>query len=426
MSANKRAKIAVAPVTGETERLTCGFFPNGHLSSDSKGSADLDVVLARGEEQRRASQRHLTVDTKLVRYVGRHVPSLDDQDVRYMVAVHDKAAKRVTMYDTRLFRMTATVKNDQLRNMDNTNVTALKTRDQIMSARAGLITTFGGKKKKQALIAEERNKIEEDVLSAKAQKIQMRLDELQMPETVSQGEGSGVATDHGMPIPPFNADATVPSEAYPMDHLIPPAEMSLLAGLSKVLFKCTPENIASWRGVRRYPEFVLECLESPPADRKTQAKLLMYISWLFRFRHALSRRGGLSAADAEAQLQDMPEVTRARLISLFAEESTSNSGDKVHIMSSRKEDTLIAYILVLAMAARGFDPLPLDTLVADLRMPLPKLMQAFKTLGAKIESHKMPAGGEQSEDGPAAHEGRTATLQVPLKFPKVGRGKAKR
>ena len=160
--------------------------------------------------------------------------------MRYFVGVHNKKTKTTILRPAPLHVLSRRVK--ALKGLENPEASAL----QWQEARAALGETFGTKKAKASIRAQERNKVDVAAMESVAEHLQERI-ELNTGSLPTQGK-SCTATlifvfvltcrtldeakeeaDNSRPIPPCNVHAQEPADVYPLFDIIPEAEWNALS-----------------------------------------------------------------------------------------------------------------------------------------------------------------------------------------------------
>ncbi|KAJ2797561.1 DNA-directed RNA polymerase I subunit rpa49, partial [Coemansia guatemalensis] len=158
-------------------------------------------------------------ETEKIEYVGQNFE--DNKPIlngcKYLVGVHDKATGTVTFRKAQYVRVNPVVKSLK----GSLGVPDRDISSRVMEARNELGEEFGSKKRKSQLRAEERNKINMDTVkdskSIIEASIELRSSTMPTAQTIKEQE------DTSRPVPKYNPAATVVSEIYDMEDLLPKA-----------------------------------------------------------------------------------------------------------------------------------------------------------------------------------------------------------
>ncbi|CAN1218224.1 DNA-directed RNA polymerase I subunit rpa49 [Linum perenne] len=203
------------------------------------------------------------------------------------------------------------------------------------------------------------------------------------------------AMDFDRNIPPHNASATIPKEAYPLEKIIDNREWDFLKDIEWILQ--SGEVIDS-----AYPIFVRNRIHKLKAvkddfERATLSGILCYITHLIKFKNLQSMDTAASARDHK-----MPPILKKKFGDMFTPDSKRLLRGKLNL--------LISYVLVLVLHFDDFKTDPAD-IAKDLGQNIMDLRSHFENLGCKF------VAGENRV--------RVATLPVPIHFPE-GRKRKKR
>nr|XP_004305732.2 PREDICTED: DNA-directed RNA polymerase I subunit rpa49-like [Fragaria vesca subsp. vesca] len=196
--------------------------------------------------------------------------------------------------------------------------------------------------------------------------------------------------------PPFNASATTPHEAYPLDKIITTEEWKFLQDIYKL-----SEGGAEISQVS-FPAFVcnrvhkLQLIEDEDKRNKLSC-IFSYITHLVKFKD-LHSMDGFSSAKGHR----FPSMIKDKFSTMFDAVSKR--------LSTEKNNLLISYVLVLTLFADEFQTSMTD-IAKDLRMSNATLRTHYETLGCKVSKK---------------NDVSTVTLPVPLQFPTVRRKRRNR
>ncbi|XP_050382457.1 uncharacterized protein LOC126799319 [Argentina anserina] len=187
--------------------------------------------------------------------------------------------------------------------------------------------------------------------------------------------------------PPFNASATTPRDAYPLDKIIATGEWKFLQDIYKLSEGGTEISRDS------FPAFVcnrvhkLQLIEDEDKKNKLSC-IFSYITHLIKFKDLHSMDGYTSAKGHR-----FPPIIKDKFSTMFDAVSKR--------LSTEKNNLLISYVLVLTLFADEFQTSMTD-IGKDLRMTNATIRTHYETLGCKVSKK---------------NDVSTVTLPVPLKFP---------
>ncbi|KAL0719504.1 hypothetical protein Bca4012_068828 [Brassica carinata] len=193
-------------------------------------------------------------------------------------------------------------------------------------------------------------------------------------------------------IPPHNASATNPRDAYPIQQIIENGEWASLQAVYKLLQE---EAGAATDG---YPAFVRNRLyrlrdNKDETEKETVAGILTLLTHLIRFKDENSMSGFDSA-----KYHKIPNNIREKCNRLFKDIDSAS-----RYLTADKINLLISYVLVLTLHVDTFKT-DFEDIAKDLRMGSVELRRHFENLGCKFSVEN------------SIH---VATLPVPLQFPQI-------
>ncbi|KAK7045471.1 DNA-directed RNA polymerase I subunit rpa49 [Paramarasmius palmivorus] len=335
---------------------------------------------------------------------------------RYMLAVHNRKTSSLTLLPESKTPhiLTRTVKALKA-NPDESQSTSLAYRE----ARNALGETFGTKKAKAAIRAEERNRVDVGAMQGVMQHVMSGIEK--GAENLMTTEEAKEIEDSNRPIPRFNDRTDDPAEVYPLHNIIPEAEWKVIS-TSEFDNTKTLKEMASLLPMAR-PEWIqshlkaLENISSPKAARKTW-KVVYYVSALFQLRWVLGRKG-MSKDSIHQKMNRVPTIIVDGLLSRFTE--TTRDSSATHTLTSGMETKLLSYMLALCLRADGYSSNP-EVIAKDLSLAATRVNELFKNLGCKI---KKLSDTQLAKLGlsKSLQDTKMAVLTAPLEFPKVSRGK---
>ncbi|KAG9308698.1 Rpa49 subunit specific to nuclear RNA polymerase I [Chiua virens] len=323
---------------------------------------------------------------------------------RYLVAVHNKRTKTTTLREAPLHILSHQVK--ALKSLKPAPVSTF----QRLEGRAALGDTFGTKKAKQAIRAQERNKVDVSAMEAVADHLQ---DIIQRnTQALPSKEEARAMADGARLVPPYNSDAETPSEIYPLHNVIPEAEWKTLSPSAIIQASTSKERTALLTYQRsKWINQHLDLVCASPSPSKTHAKILMYISIMMSFRNLTIRE--FKKPDVYEKLSAAPSIIIDGLMSRFTETPRGSTKPQ---STSQTETLLLTHMFSLCL--RVDDYATDTTLVAsDLSQKLALINTLFKLMGCKINKltvHDLKRLGLPDSAG----EAKRAVLKTPLEFPK--------
>ncbi|KJE89141.1 hypothetical protein CAOG_00674 [Capsaspora owczarzaki ATCC 30864] len=338
---------------------------------------------------------------------------------KYLVGVFDRKKHTLDVYDSDMFALKPTVKrmrSDALNKKQEAE--GLSKYQQYTQKKNDLVEAFGGRKKKNELLTNIKNKIEDASLGSMAKNIQSTLDtaakdDLTLNEVMDQA-------DEHRPIPAFNADALSPDEVYPLENLITPEEYKVLKNEAKVLEKANAEEIQAMRAARTYAPLILNWVRDLPQDkeeRRRQARILLYINYLLNFRRANDSHLNNPNSTEPNALSGIPEDVLKHLKAKFAEVQTNDRGQPIFAVPTFLKDKLLSYVFVLCLMLNQYK-FAFEELTTMLKMKPDRATEHFRALGCRISSRREEMGDEMDTSASATGSVKLAVLGVPLQFPR--------
>jgi DNA-directed RNA polymerase I subunit RPA49 len=306
-------------------------------------------------------------------------------------------------------------------------------------AKNALGETFGTKKAKAAIRAQERNHVDIGAMTGVMDYVMESIDK--GAEGLMTSEEAKEFADSNRLIPTFDAAATEPNDVYPLHNIVPEAEWK---ALSVSAFEATPnekERLALLPF--RYSTYIKQHLHTitsstqAPKAKKKNLKLLLYISGMLAFRQAVQRKD-VDKEKIYEKLQPLPSIVADGLLARFTEQAR---GSTTYQSTSSTKTNLLTHIFALCLKLDNFAT-DTEVLAHDLSMktsecvfiytltpfipppestssddPCFRINQLFKTLGCKIskisERERTKLGLTDS-----SAETKRAILTAPVEFPK--------
>lgn len=327
---------------------------------------------------------------------------------RYLVGVHDKKTGKTTIRPAPLHILTRDVK--ALKGQEPIAVSVL----QRLEARAALGESFGTKKAKLAIKAQERNKVDVSAMETVVDHLQESIQK--STQALPSKEEAQATADSTRLVPPYNAEATVPSEVYPLHNIIPETEWKTLSEAPFLVvgqnqrIPLLPFQRSKWINQRLHSI----CDSSSPS--KTDIKILQYIAYMMLFRQ-LAIQSNLGKVSLQEKLTSMPSVVADGLLSRFTESARTSSKSQ---FTSQKETLLLTHMFALCLRVDDYAT-NTEIIAKDLSQSTQSINTLFKSLGCQIT--KLTVADLKRLGLPdSAAETKHALLKVPLEFPKP-RGK---
>ncbi|KAG6836960.1 hypothetical protein H0H93_000352 [Arthromyces matolae] len=363
-----------------------------------------------------ADERDLLVvgETDDVEFVSNEAESQNvaDSGCKYLIAVHNKRSSTLSILPTPKspYVLTRTVKA-----LKSLSVSAPSQHDY-RQARNLLGETFGTKKAKASIRAQERNRVDVRAMEGVMNHLQEGIDKGAV--NLLTTEEAKEEADKNRLVPPFDLSAVDPDDSYPLHNIIPEVEWKAIhvsqfdqaTGVEdrKALL---PFKWSRW--INGHLEAIYADNESKK-KRKRNIKILFSISAMLAFRQELERnRRGASKDLLTEKLPGIPSVVLDGLVARFTE-STRGS---LNVLSTPTTQTkLLTYMFALCLKLDHFAS---DTsqIAHDLHMAISEINTLFKSLGCKIS---VLNDQERAQLGIADKDAtvKRAILRAPIAFPK--------
>ncbi|KAK7688536.1 hypothetical protein QCA50_008074 [Cerrena zonata] len=330
----------------------------------------------------------------------------------YLVGIYDKRTGKTTFRPAPIHILTRQVK--ALKNLKPIEVSV----DERIRLRNNLGETFGTKKAKAAIRAQERKRIDVDAIQGVASHLQSRIEENTV--NLPTKEEAKAEADAGRLIPPYNAEAQLPQDAYPLHGIIPETEFNALsvsglkdASNSQERQALLPFSRSSWLRHKLNLEF------ATPKPKTKNLKILLYISTLWAFK--LASRQVNDKEVLQKRLKGIPTAVIDGLLSRFTEGTRATSELKV---TSQMETRILTHAFALCLFIDDFAT-DSGAIAQDLSMDPTKVNTLFRSLGCKVttltQSEVKRLGLPDS-----SLNSKHAVLKVPLEFPTARVKRSKR
>ena len=356
------------------------------------------------------------------------VPSDESEAVRVWDA-------EVLITEKRVKRLKAVEESDAARLGASVADSAASSAIDYKTAQNLLGEAFGTRKRKQAIVSLEKNKVRADSLGQPAAEfISQTLSEAK-PDETSNSTGANEDVMASSLLPPFNKETLDVCDIYAIKDLIPSECYKVLPvdPFVKLTVKSSKDEIEAVQARFNIKDFWLNRILSAPRDDGGHTlRLLLFGHFLTNFRElreaALNGPDG-SVAAVQNCLLECPETVIVHLLGCFADRIApaslnQNVLDKAkHKLPNTLRDKIILFILVVLLHLDGFRVN--STSIAEMLSVTPtKLVTFFRALGCTIDR---PARGEESNVNinnrlvPVKYARLTAPLTFPLPLKRQGK-----
>ncbi|WWC61294.1 uncharacterized protein I303_103875 [Kwoniella dejecticola CBS 10117] len=342
-----------------------------------------------------------------------HNLNTEGADCQYLPALYDPSTGQVHIHpSTPLYLLTHGVK----RLRASVNAPLLDKQAHWKAQRNDLGETFGTRKAKTQIRAEERNKVDVGAMQGVKGHLMGSIPELAM------NDGPILANES---IPTPNVTTSDPSEVYPRDSLISSQEWSSIdvKSLQQADDDETRQKALPWRRKVGWIQGRIRYFNSleDKTIRRTQLRYVFYLSTLCLLRENAAVLSKVPVAELSSKFPGVPSQLLDGIIKRFAEPK-----EKRYVITEKLHVKLLAWICVLYLHVGGFS---VDTgrVAQDLKLDKAKVENMFKNLGCRVD---MDTPAEREKKGITTAEAsanRKAVLKAPVVFPKQKtRGPAKR
>ncbi|KAG5637083.1 hypothetical protein H0H81_005816 [Sphagnurus paluster] len=342
---------------------------------------------------------------------------------RYLIAVHNRRTNTLNVLPTAKSPhiLTRTVKA-----LKSIPPAAAPTQQDYKLARTALGETFGTKKAKAGIRAEERNRVDVSAMRGVMDHLQEGIDK--GAAGLMTAEEAKEEMDKNRPIPPFDANTTDPEDIYPLHGIIPEMEWKAISISAfdhatdlKQRVALLPFSWSKWLQGHLVPSS-----DEPEKVRRKKLKIIWYISAMLAFRRHAEGKGATKDEISE-KLPGLPGVIVDGLLARFTETAR---GSSKHQLTSDMQKKILAYLFALCLKVDNFAT-DVQMIATDLRMQFNEVKALFKSLGKWTEEEgcKINTLGERERTRLGLPDSSAATpravLNGPVEFPKPGRGKRK-
>ncbi|TFK24889.1 Rpa49 subunit specific to nuclear RNA polymerase I [Coprinopsis marcescibilis] len=397
---------AVQAPTGTT--FDCYAKKKSKTQTNNSGDAD----------QEDPSDIMLVGETEAVEFVTNEAETsrVAEGGCHYLVAVHNRKTGQVSILSRPKIPH---ILGHTVKALKSVTPLAAPSKTQYLEAKNALGETFGTKKAKAAIRAQERNHVDIGAMEGVMNYVMDSIDK--GAEGLMTDEQAKVSTDNNRLIPPFSATANMPDDIYPLHSIIPEVEWK---ALSVSAFDSTQnENERLALLPFRYSNWIKEHINalgnsSSSKSNKKTLKILLYISGMLAFRQASSRKE-ISKDQIQEKLSSLPSIVADSLLSRFTEVPR---GSTTYQATSTTKTNLLTHMFALCLKVDKFAT-NTELLAADLSMKTAEVNQLFRSLGCKIvkltERERTKLGLPDS-----VADQKRAVLNVPVEFPKPKRRRA--
>ncbi|TRM63299.1 RNA polymerase I associated factor, A49-like protein [Schizophyllum amplum] len=402
--------VAEAPEVGPTLACFPSLIPNGTTSFKSyklkkpktgKGAAE-DGLFVAGETDKVEFTTNME-ETQQASEAG----------CKYLVAIHNPRTSSLTVYPATLDPQ---VLSHTVKALKSIPPAPAPTARAWREARNNLGETFGTKKAKAAIRAQERNKVDVGAMEGVMDHVMQGIDK--GAENLLTKEEAKEAADANRLVPAYNDTTDDPMDVYPLHSMIPESEwkaLSVSAFEQASSFEERRALLPSWRSewIRGHLRRVFDDKDVSSKTRKRALKMIFYISAMMAFRRLLSGRG-LEKKDLHEKMPGVPSAVVDGLAARFTESSREQAQAPRLQATSTMQTKLLTYMFALCLRV---DNCATDSalLAADLQMGQAQVNALFKTMGCKI--------GKMTERDRArlgvADDTKRAMLTAPVVFPKL-------
>lgn len=334
----------------------------------------------------------------------------------------------VLITEKRVKRLKAVEESDAARLGEKVVESAASASIDYKTAQNLLGEAFGTRKRKQAIVSLEKNKVRADSLGQPATEfIAQTLSDAKADEASNQpGPNEDVLASSLLP--PFNKETMDVCEIYSVKGLIPSDCYKALPvePFFKLTVKSSMDEIEAVKARFNIKDFWLNrILSAPREDGSHTLRLLLFGHFLTSFRElkeaALNGPDG-SVLAVQSRLLECPEPVAVYLLNSFADRIAPASANQnvlnkaKHKLPNTLRDKLILFILVVLLHLDSFRVN--STSIAEMLAVTPtKLVTFFKALGCTIDR---PGRGEESNANinnrlvPVKYARLTAPLTFPL------------
>ncbi|KAF5376047.1 hypothetical protein D9615_007665 [Tricholomella constricta] len=353
-------------------------------------------------------------ETEDVEFISNEAESrlVANSGCRYLVAIHNRRTGALSVLPTPKspYILTRIVKT-----LKSIPASAAPTQQEYRAARTILGETFGTKKAKANIRAQERNRVDVTAMQGVMDHLQQGIDK--GAAGLMTTEEAKEEVDKNRLIPPFDATAVEPEDIYPLHGIIPEVEWKALSVSAFDQVAHNREKMALLPF--RWSQWLFKHISTKQAEsdspkrRKKILKIVLYVSTMLAFRRSTEHGKGVTRDELSEKLPGVPGVVLDGLLARFTETSR---GSTRHILTSTMQTKLLTYIFALCLKADNFAT-DTHSIAIDLSKSPAEVNGLFKSLGCKItllgERERTRLGLSDS-----AATTKMAVLNAPVEFPK--------
>ncbi|EJT47276.1 hypothetical protein A1Q1_03905 [Trichosporon asahii var. asahii CBS 2479] len=310
----------------------------------------------------------------------------EGHDCQYVPAVYDPSTKTLHVHPTTPLYLLA----HRVKRMREAPLSETQRSELWKQRRNDLGETFGTRKAKSQIKAEERNKVDANAMQGVKARLMESIGVLESKDDAHSRSRPGDQGCHeGVPARVHHSGQPVGFDRRPTAHY--------------------------GRG-----QGACQVVASSSA-KKHNLKMLYYLACLLSFYKFAGGLHKLNATELPAKFPGVPAQILNGMLTTFAEQD----GKKFKV-TEKSGTKLFAWICVCFLALNGWT-IEVERVARELAKETPKVVDMFKSLGCNVD---LPTPAEREKMGiklADANKFRKATLKAPLKFPKTKRrGPAKR
>ncbi|TFK72372.1 RNA polymerase I associated factor, A49-like protein [Pluteus cervinus] len=413
-------KISIAspaPKSGEVG-VALAAFPAVEVPDDTAFRCYVKKKSKTDESQKTAQDVLVVGETDSIEFVSNEEETRKAAEggCRYVIALHNPKTSTLTIHPTisTPYIFTQTVKA-----LKSIPPASAPTATQWREARNALGETFGTKKAKASIRAQERNRIDVGAMEGVMDFVTESIDKNAVG--LMTQEEAKVLADETRLIPAFNATTSDPTEVYPISSVIPDVEWKAISVSAFDQASTYEERKALLPfAYSRWCQSHLRRLYSGEQQKanKKELKIIFYVAAMLGFRDFIVRKKSIDRTEIKEKLSQIPEMIVDSLLSRFTEVPRESTH---HRRTPAKDTFLLTHIFALFLRLDNYacDP---EALSLELKMTVADINRHFKSLGCKVipvtERDRTRLGLPES-----ALKTKRAMLEAPVQFPKARTGK---
>ncbi|KAI9226812.1 MAG: RNA polymerase I associated factor, A49-like protein [Piptocephalis tieghemiana] len=374
--------------------------------------------------QQRQHQQVVSLETPVMHYVGSTFGESSYRDIlnaRYALGVYDHTTGQITVREVPIVRVQGVVKamatssaTNDLVGLSKEETEGLGTQGEYAAARTDLGQTFGNRRKRAQISAQERGAVNVEALSSGADAIAGSIQEQSVGIPTQADIQKDV--DAGRPLPAFHLDATTPEGIYDAEDLTSKQEINVMP-IKDLLQAPTDKDRLSLLPFRSSIFINKRLHQACAANEKDRIARLYHLSCMLQLS-LLTAHSRTVPTLRKKGLDAVPDRVFQGLIHRFftlVHDSGEEEGKK-YSLTADDRDKLINYILIQALILNDYRVI-IDDFVKDLSMPKTRITEHLRSVGCTISALTV---AEREALGLSASEARgskKAQLTAPLTFP---------